>query len=254
MGFREIYCDCLAENLPLPLLGRNAAAIAKVRDRLEDDHSKRVYEDVIRHRFFGTPLPLRGEHPIYAHPLVRAEPGDCVVDGGAATGDTAALFLGQTGANCTIHSFEPTPGSYRELARYAAELDPPVVHPHEAALWSEEGYVTFFEAFEMSHGNRIGGHGELRVEAVTLDGLVRKGVIDRVDLIKLDVEGAELAALQGARETIRRFKPRLQVCLYHKPADLWELPLFLADLAPEYRMFLGHHSDSHLDTVLYCRT
>ena len=105
----------------------------------------------------------------------------------------------------------------------------------------------------MSHGNRIGQEGSVQVEAVTLDGFVERAGLDRLDLVKLDIEGAELSALQGARETIRRFRPRLQICLYHQFQDLWELPLFVRELVPEYRLYVGHHSLDHLDTVLYCR-
>lgn len=90
------------------------------------------------------------------------------------------------------------------------------------------------------------------MEAVTLDSYVEAEGIARVDLIKLDIEGAELAALTGAAGVIRRDNPCLQICLYHKDPDLWEIPQYIKGLVPEYRMFVGHHSCCLLDTVLYC--
>ena len=74
----------------------------------------------------------------------------------------------------------------------------------------------------------------------------------RLGLIKLDVEGAEAAALRGAARVIREHRPKLQVCLYHKALDCVELPLQVMDLAGEgYRFFVGHHGSAETDTVLY---
>jgi len=261
LGFHDIYQDALAERPPLRLLREHAGDFEQVFASLADEESRRSYAGVLRYRFYGTPFPSLSPYPMYAHPLVRAQAGDAIIDGGAAAGDTLALFMGATGPQGRIHCFEPTPESFAHLQACADGLGCAGVHPVQAALWNQDGQVCFFESFAMSHGNRvdqgigqeIGLGGGTQVEAVTLDSFVEREGIDRLDLIKLDIEGAELAALQGARETIRRFRPRLQICLYHNFQDLWELPLFVRELVPEYRLYVGHHSPDHLDTVLYCR-
>ena len=253
MGFRDLYQDALAERPPLRLLRERAGDFEQVLGSLADDESRRIYADVLRFRFYGTPLDALSPYPMYAHPQVRAQAGDAIVDGGAASGDTLALFLEAAGPEGSIHCFEPTPESFAHLQAYAKGLGCAGVHPVRAALWNEDKRVRFFESFAMSHGNRIGQEGSVQVEAVTLDGFVERAGLDRLDLVKLDIEGAELSALQGARETIRRFRPKLQICLYHQFQDLWELPLFVRGLVPEYRFYVGHHSPDHLDTVLYCR-
>lgn len=252
MGFDDIYQDALAERPPLRLLRERAGDFEQVLASLADEESRRVYADVLRFRFYGTPFPALSPYPMYAHPQARAQAGDAIVDGGAASGDTLALFLKAAGPQGNIHCFEPTPESFAHLQACADGLGCAGVHPVRAALWNQDGQVSFFESFAMSHGNRV-GQGSVQVEALTLDSFVKREGIDRLDLIKLDIEGAELAALQGARETIRRFRPRLQICLYHQFQDLWELPLFVRELVPEYRLYVGHHSPDHLDTVLYCR-
>ncbi len=252
MGFRALYRDGMADRPPLRLLEQNASAIAQVLESLEDRDSRDTYADVLRLRFYGEPLPRLSSYPIYAHPLVQAQSGDCIVDGGAASGDSIVIFRGQAGPNCRIYPFEPTPAAFKEMVMAVGQSGMENVHPMNMALWSSDGQVRFMESFAMSHGNRVGTEGGLLVEATTLDSFVEQRGVERVDLIKLDIEGAELAALEGARQTIRRFKPRLQICLYHKPSDLWELPLFVRSLVPKYRLFLGHHSPAHLDTVLYC--
>lgn len=69
--------------------------------------------------------------------------------------------------------------------------------------------------------------------------------------IKMDIEGAELEALEGAKNTIVKSKPKLAICLYHKPDDLWKIPLYLKKLVPEYKFYIRHHSKVRWETVLY---
>jgi hypothetical protein len=88
------------------------------------------------------------------------------------------------------------------------------------------------------------------VKTAAIDDVVSD---DAVTLIKMDVEGAELEALRGAEKTILKNKPRLAVCVYHKPQDILTIPLYMQSLAPEYRFYLRHHDFDHrfCETVLY---
>jgi hypothetical protein len=73
----------------------------------------------------------------------------------------------------------------------------------------------------------------------------------------MDIEGSELEALKGARDTIIRCKPKLAVCIYHKPEDILEIPLYLYNLVPDYKFYIRHHNcvkeaaNIAHDTVLY---
>lgn len=69
--------------------------------------------------------------------------------------------------------------------------------------------------------------------------------------VKMDIEGSELEALKGMSRTICACKPKLAICMYHKPEDMWEIPMYLKKLVPEYRLFVRHYSNSDLETVLY---
>ncbi len=69
--------------------------------------------------------------------------------------------------------------------------------------------------------------------------------------VKMDIEGAESAALAGARAGIRDGRSLLAISAYHKQADLWELPHQVRDMAADYRMFLRPHAGEGFDTVLY---
>lgn len=252
LGVTDVYRDELTEAPPLSLLRRHAPELERVRDSLADGLSRETFENIIRLRFYGTPMPALSPYPLYAHPKALARPGDVVIDGGAARGDTAELFLEQSGNMASIHCFEPTPSIFEALAAHVPAAGLQGVQTVCAALWDSDGTTSFFESFGMPAGNRVGGDGGTEVATLTLDNYVESRGIERVDLIKLDVEGAELAALRGAERTIRRFRPKLQVCLYHEWRDLWELPLYIRELEPSYSLHLGHHTATHLDTVLYC--
>lgn len=67
----------------------------------------------------------------------------------------------------------------------------------------------------------------------------------------MDIEGSEMEALKGAENTIGKYKPRLAICVYHKPEDIIEIPLKILELNPEYKLYLRHYSYIHTETVLY---
>ena len=67
----------------------------------------------------------------------------------------------------------------------------------------------------------------------------------------MDVEGAELESLKGAQKVIKRDKPKLAVCIYHKPEDILTLPLFIKKLVPEYKFYLRSYSNADNEMVLY---
>jgi hypothetical protein len=90
---------------------------------------------------------------------------------------------------------------------------------------------------------------ELQTEAI--DELVIGGAIERVDFLKVDVEGADLGVLEGASETIRRDRPRLAIACYHKPDDLVAIPDFIASLGVEYRWHLQCSTMTDVDTVAF---
>ena len=69
--------------------------------------------------------------------------------------------------------------------------------------------------------------------------------------IKFDVECAEHDALVGGSRTISANMPVLAVCLYHRPEDLWDLPLLVRSIRPDYRFYVRRHSDERWETVLY---
>ena len=81
--------------------------------------------------------------------------------------------------------------------------------------------------------------------------MANDATVAAVNYIKMDIEGSEAEALTGAHETITRFRPKLAVCLYHNPTDLWTIPAALKRQYPFYQIYLAHHSLHAEETVLY---
>ena len=67
----------------------------------------------------------------------------------------------------------------------------------------------------------------------------------------MDIEGSEMAALRGAKDTITKNKPKLAICLYHKPQDIWEIPIYIKKILPECKIYIRHHTDLLNETVCY---
>ena len=86
------------------------------------------------------------------------------------------------------------------------------------------------------------------IDVIQIDSLMNK---EEVTFIKMDIEGAELKALKGAKNIILRDKPKLAISIYHKPEDIVEIPLFIKELVPEYKLYIRHYSNDSIETVLY---
>lgn len=176
--------------------------------------------------------------------------GDVVLDCGACIGDFSLLFAGMVGSQGQVHTFDPIP-LHARYCRLQASLNPsiaPAFHINTLAV----GDRTYTAQGKHLDSDRI-SPGGLRIDGfscTTLDDYAAKG-LNRVDFIKMDVEGAELGALIGAAEVIREFKPRLAISGYHKPEDLWEIPQKLKTLNPKYELTFGHHSPVHWESVFY---
>lgn len=128
-------------------------------------------------------------------------------------------------------------------------------------VWSSSGELTFLTAGNGSTGNSefISEVSEFSNFDIPLGDVVSVPVTsiddvcsgDPVTLIKMDIEGSELEALKGAANTIKYNKPRLAICIYHKPEDIIEIPQYLSSLVPEYKFYIRHHMDNTWETVLY---
>jgi FkbM family methyltransferase len=194
-------------------------------------------------------------------PLIKAQPGDFVIDAGGCWGDTALYFAHETGPEGRVVTFEFAPENVEILKRNLS------MNPHLAtriqldqrALSCLSGEVIDYfsngpgTSLDVTrHDNR--GRDLLKVSTVSIDDLVKQGNLPRVDLIKMDIEWAELAALKGGEQTLRGFKPRLAISLYHNKTDLTQIPEYLDALDLGYQFYLDHFTIHQEETVLFARS
>lgn len=177
--------------------------------------------------------------------------GDVVLDCGACIGDFSVLFAAMVGERGQVHAFDPVP-LHNRYCRLQAQLNPalaPALHFNTLAVGSR----TISAARVSPDNDRINPGQRMDTDSfdcISLDDYAQAH-LEQVDFIKMDIEGSEMDALAGARDTIRNFKPRLAISGYHKPDDLWEIPRKIRELNPGYELTFGHHSPVQWESVFY---
>ena len=243
----------------------NSDKVCKAGSLMADLHSKNVFDSIITARTTGIlreRFVLQNEvltHDQYFPewiPSFLPFNNEIFIDGGAYDGDTirALKKLGkENGIYKHIYAFEPDPFCYAKLSKYASD-DSNItcikkgLHFKDTTFGLKIGDMS--SRLTKAIDNDVSGAaGIINVEVCSIDNTIK----DKVTFIKLDIEGSELAALKGAKKTIRANKPKLAICIYHKIHDFWEIPLYIKEIAPDYKFYAGHHSLSYdcRETVLY---
>jgi len=220
-----------------------------VHDLLCDELSRETYAAFLGSKLGAGPEGLCGvwrKDQYFPQDLIHLSDREVFVDGGAYTGDTLLAFIRKTkGEYERCYAFEPAPENLARLNSLAEKQRFRDVWLVGKGLWSRAETLRFAAAEGLA-GSAISRAGNTSIAVDSIDN-----VAPDATFIKLDVEGAELEALKGAAGTIKRNRPKLAVCLYHKPGDLFEIPLFIKSLVPEYRFFLRQHQPVSCELVLY---
>jgi len=251
-GFLYYYNILTAASLEMRfcLAKYPAAELDVLRANFADEKSRCVFDALTQGQADGKVWfqDLYEPHPYFGNDVVPSLPdGEVLVDAGAYTGDHIASF-GRANKNFrAAYAFEPHGPHLRTLMeRFASD---PRVKGIGKGLYSLNGLVGFDD------GHPLGAHIVMhdgpatqgQIEVVRLDDAVD----GRITYIKMDIEGAELEALAGCRETIRRNRPKLAICVYHRPSDYFEIPRLVQSMESDYRLFLRQHSPFNTETVLY---
>lgn len=191
---------------------------------------------------------------------LRADAGDVVVDAGGCWGDTALYFADQVGAAGRVLVLEFVEENLKVLQsnlNLNASLAPRIQVVPKAAWdcsgetlpYSSDGAATTLRGD--GGGGRTVPSGQVLAATTSIDDLVTDEGLSKVDYIKMDIEGAELRALQGAERTIRTYRPKLAISVYHTDHDLAVLPRWIDDLDLDYSMYLDHFTIHREETMLF---
>lgn len=185
---------------------------------------------------------------------IQVQPGDVVIDGGGCWGDTALYLADKAGTQGKIYCFEFVRDNlqilHQNLGLNQHLADRIKVIPK--AISDKSGEFMSYSADGPATSLVFGQQGRTdRVSTVSIDDFIKEEGIQRVDYIKMDIEGSELKGLQGAEGTIRTFRPRLAISLYHKDEDIIMIPEYLHKLDLGYEFFLDHFTIHYWETILF---
>ena len=215
----------------------------------DDDRSREIYLELVELRLTSNLQLLRApdrEHQYFPGDLPPLREPVRLIDAGAYTGDTlSSMRAFQLEA---VAAFEPDARNFRDLRRWldseGSGLKDVVLFP--CGVDSETAMRSFHPGLGAASAIHAGG-GDM-IQVVAMDDVLPRF---RPTFIKLDIEGAEIAALNGAAGLIRAHRPRVAACVYHLPSHLWEVPLLLKELVPAHKLHLRYHGFNGFDVVAY---
>jgi FkbM family methyltransferase len=226
-----------------------ASSVLEAASLMADDFSREQYLHQVRWRALGDfgELSPPQPHQYFPDGLFRLLPREVFIDCGAYDGITIRRFLKRSREFLRIYAIDADPSNYKQLVRTISALpDRDRIESHYLAVGAKHDRVRFQSTGTVQAA--VSSNGDIEVEQVPLDDLL-KGA--EPTFIKMDIEGAELGALEGARHLIRQSQPLLAVCVYHTPSDLWRIPLKIHELAPRHALYLRPHVEDGWDLVCY---
>ena len=216
-----------------------------------DEDSACLYRDILKFRFTGeyadAPLPHPGGQ-YFPDTIPPWEKNLRFVDCGAFNGDTLEI-LGDSGYQVeALAAFEPDAANLAILSHKLPSIAPAA---KPAALWPCGVYSSTTQLrFDSGNGagSALSASGDSVIQCVSLDEALTGF---SPNLIKMDIEGAEYAALLGGRKLIERHRPGLAICVYHHPAHLWQIPALVKSWNLDYHFYLRVHCYNGFDLVMY---
>lgn len=235
----------------------NLKRISEFKSLLSDTKSIELLEQIVRFRTAFKPedyvIPQLEEIQYFPSDVNVFGALDDIrfVDAGAFTGDTLkALWNNKKDLRVSgIACFEPDNQNIKKLQETAGSLDiSRNLYIYPTGVWSTMALLSFDSCVGSSSAITKSG-GNTTIPVVSLDDSVYHMA---PNFVKMDIEGAEYNALHGAKKIIKDFTPVLAISLYHKPQDLWEIPLLIREYCDNYDMHIRVYGDMLLETVLYC--
>lgn len=220
----------------------------KVYNWLGDEESRKIFMSLLNYRMtfdyqFIKEIEKAGYPQYFDGELIDFHSDEIFVDCGGFTGDTYAIFQQICPEYKKYYLFEPNPNNIA-TAKQNIKDEQRVVFINKG-VYDKADVLSFCNS---SAESSITTEGENNIEVLAIDSLLRE---EPVTFIKMDIEGSELQALQGAKETIRLHKPRLAISIYHRPIDLIQIPMLIKEIDPSYQLYLRHYSNSFTETICY---
>ena len=248
----KVWIDEFLDNHDKKNIAEN---LCRVIDLLEDEESCRIVARLIqewtRNEYvYGQLDDIYSIPQYFPKDIIGTNEREIFVDCGAYIGDIVPDFIKFVeGKFERYYAFELNIENYNKLQEQINEkwsadrkkfvLENKGVSDKTGAIWYSSN----------GEGSRISNTGTSRGQTIALDDYFELG--KQATFIKMEIEGAEVQALYGARKLIDTQHPKLAICIYHKPEDMWKIPLLIKELYPQYKLYIRHHTDLFNETVCY---
>lgn len=238
----EVNCSMLDPKIVL----RSPEALSEVRNMLSDEESKACLDHLIEYvqNFVDTETGVY-PNPYFVKELPRWTSPLRVLDCGAYDGDTLKQAVENNYQIQASVCFEPDKSNYLKLVANTPIGEMRLNLPVAVGAKTE----TLHFSAQSSSGSQVINEGGIAAQCISIDEAFFNW---SPNLIKMDIEGSEFSALQGAEETIRKSRPNMAISVYHTPYDITQIPLWIKKvLGNDVRYYLRRHSRTVADTVLY---
>lgn len=230
----------------------NSEKFTETYNMLGDDKSKEIFIAFINGKLLGRPESLYNlveGNQYFPKDLIELTSKESFVDAGAYTGDTLNTFLNNVDNQFEYYyAFEPDFTNFQTLEKFVATVNLENIKVFNAGVSFKKAKLRFKSDLVNTVKSTFSEDGELEIDVDSIDNVLDG---QPVSFIKMDIEGAEFDALNGARVSIEKFKPKLAVSMYHKPDDLIKLPQLIKSMRSDYKFYLRHHLHITQELVLY---
>lgn len=230
---------------------KNKSRVKNVMSMLADDKSRMIYKAAINYRTKHIPIRkgLYEYGQYFVDDIVQIEENEIFIDGGAFIGDTILTFMNKAKkkTNYKIIAFEPDEKNYKLLYKFFGNKKN-VIIVKKGLSDKEEDILFEQKGTDGSHFTDDESKANAKIQVINMDAIPE---CQNATWIKLDVEGAELSALRGAKEIIKRNHPKLTICIYHSDEDMIRIAEYIHEMVPEYKLYIRHHTRREIDIVLY---
>ena len=227
-----VYGDVLFDG---KYLENNRAYFERIYSLLADDISRKVFENTVKYKLSGKLQYLydcETEPDELYESFLHLGDREIFVDLGAYRGDTVADFLSRVKSYSHIFAVEPDPKTFKKLTEQTKGIEN--ITLINACVSDKSGKAPF--DMNGSRGASISEGGAL-TDSVCIDDIP---INSSQTLIKMDIEGAEKSAIYGGKNTILKYKPKMQISCYHKSEDLLQIPQAVLDIRSDYKIYMRH--------------
>lgn len=260
LGLKQIlkfsdFCYLFPEKIQFPQFvsdtrkdfEKNKEKYENVWNNLADIKSKQVFEDVLKLRLTGdydflSDYKVRAKEQYFEDFLYLQPNEEVFADCGGFDGDTTKEFIKNCPTYKKIYFFEPWEEIF-EKAKIRLKDEPNIEFINKGV--SDKNEVLNFNI--SGFASSIDENGKSKIHVTSID----KAIKEKISFIKMDVEGSELKAIEGAKNHILQDKPRLAIAIYHIASHIWEVFEAVKKIQPNYDIYLRHYTEGWDETIMF---